>query len=156
MVIQRWQSLLLLVAAVMMGCFTFMSLGQVQTEDFSFNFNSLGFHYEGESADYAPSHTYLSTWYFFILSLSTTLVLLIDIFLYNNLVFQKKVCSVGILMTIASIATAVTLGYTAIEGYSVSWSSIAFCPIIALVGSILALNRMQSDHNKLKSVDRLR
>ena len=37
MVIQRWQSVLLLIAAVVMGCFTFMSLGQVQLPDYTCN-----------------------------------------------------------------------------------------------------------------------
>lgn len=156
MVIQRWQSLLLLVAAVMMFCFTFCSLGQVTTTDYTFNFTSLGFTYEGESTDGAPSGMFLSTWYFFALSLTSAVLLLIDIFLFGNLPLQKKVAWMAILFIIAASAVAASLGYTAIEGGSVGWSTVALCPLLALIATLLALGRIQSDHNKLRSVDRIR
>lgn len=156
MVIQRWQSLLLLVAVVMMCCFTFFSLGQVQTPDYSFNFTSLGFTYEGESTGHAPEGMFLSTWYFFILSLTTALLMLIDIFMYGNLVLQKKVCLVTILMAIAAAATCGCLGYTAVEGGTIGWSTNILSVIIAVVAAILAYGCMRRDHNRLKSVDRLR
>ena len=80
MVIQRWQSVLLLVAAVVMGCFTFCSLGQVQTTDFTYNFTSLGFSQEGIATGGVDVNYH--TWYFFVLSLTTVSLLLIDIFLF--------------------------------------------------------------------------
>ena len=55
MVIQRWQSVLLLIAAVVMGCFTFMSLGQVQLPDYTCNFTTLGFDIEGIATDGGPT-----------------------------------------------------------------------------------------------------
>lgn len=156
MVIQRWQSVLLLAAAVMMGCFTFFSLGQVSTTDFTFNFSSLGFTYEGNGPDYSNGETFLSTWYFFALTLTTTILLLIDIFLYRNLPLQKKICWVNILLIIASIAVGATLGYTAIEGGTINWSSQICSPLIALIATLMAWGRIQSDHNKLRAVDRIR
>ncbi len=156
MVIQRWQSLLLLVAAVMMCCFTFCSLGQVTTTDYTFNFTSLGFTYEGEATDGAPSGKFLSTWYFFVLSLTSTVLLLIDIFLYGSLPLQKKVAWIAILFIIASSAVAASLGYTAIEGSSIGWSSVALCPLLALIATLFALGRIQTDHNTLRSLDRIR
>ncbi len=156
MVIQRWQSLLLLVAAVMMGLFTFCSLGQISTSDFTFNFTSMGLTYEGEATDGAPSGTFLSTWYFFIVSLTSAILLLIDIFLYGNLPLQKKVAWISVIFIITSAAIAASIGYTAVEGGSIGWSGIVICPILALCSTLLALNRIQSDHNKLRSVDRIR
>ena len=156
MVIQRWQSVLLLVAAVMMACFTFCSLGQVQTTDYSFNFNSLGFSYEGEATNGGTSGNFLSTWYFFILSLTTTVLIVIDIFLFKNLVLQKKVCIVCVLLIIASAATAACLGYTAIENGTIGWSNVALAPFLALIATIFSYYLMQSDHRKLLAVDRIR
>ena len=156
MVIQRWQSLLLLVAAVMMGCFTFFSIGQVATTDYTFNFTSMGFTYEGEATDGAPSGTFLPTWYFFALSLTSAVLLLIDIFLYGNLRLQKRVAWVSVLLIVASAAVCATLGYTAVEGGSIEWSELVIAPLIALIGTLLAINRIQSDHNKLRAVDRIR
>lgn len=158
MVIQRWQSLLLLVAAVMMGCFTFCSLGQIQTPDYTFEFTSLGFAYEGEATDGAPTGMFLSTWYFFALSLTTTILLFLDIFLFKNLPLQKRVCLVSVLMIIASWATSYGLGSNAIEGATaVDWNSLSFiAPIFAVVAAILAYYRMKADESKLKAADRIR
>lgn len=158
MVIQRWQSLLLLVAAVMMGCFSFCSLAQVQTLQFSLDFSALGFHYQGEPTDGALSGTFLGTWYFFILSVTTMLVYIIDIFLFGNLQLQKKVCLIGVLMTVASFAACAALGYNAVEGMQqIQWSSVFYvAPAFALIAAILAWSRMQSDQNKLRAADRIR
>lgn len=155
MVIQRWQSILLLAAAVVMGCFTFCSLGQVQTADFTYNFTSLGFFQEGIPTDGSIDVDY-HTWYFFVLSFTTSLLLLIDIFLYKNLPLQKKVSLVGLLFVIASGATAACLGYTAVEGGEIEWSSVALCPFISIVAVLLAYGCMERDHNRLKAVDRIR
>lgn len=156
MVIQRLQSLCLLIGVVMMCLFSFYSLGQVQTHDFTFNFNTLGFQYEGEATDGAPTGTFISTLYFFITSITTTLIMLIDIFLFKNLNLQKRVCLVCVLLVIACISIAASLGYTAIEGHSVSWSSVAFSPFIALAACIAAYYLMVSDQKKLRAADRIR
>ena len=142
----------------MMACFTFGSLGQVQTPDFTLNFTSLGFSYEGEATDGAPTGTFLSTWYFFILSLTTTVLLLIDIFLYRSLRLQKKVCLICWLLIIASVATCGCLGYNAVTTMQqIDWSSLALvAPVFALFAAIMAYYRMKSDENKLRAADRIR
>lgn len=155
MVIQRWQSLLLLVAAAVMCCFSFCSLGQVQTTDYTFNFTSLGFYQEGIPTD-GVANSVSHTWYFFVFSLTTALLLLIDIFLFKNLPLQKKVCLVGVLFIVVSAAAGIGLAYTFADGAPVGWSAVAACPLIALVAAIMAWTCMQRDHNKLKAVDRIR
>lgn len=156
MVIQRWQSVLLFFAAAVMACFTFVSLGQVQTEDFSYNFTTLGFTYEGEATDGAPTGYFLRTWYFFILSVTTFILTLIDIFLFKNLRLQKTLCLVSILFTVATGSVAAALGYTAIPGGEIGWSSLTLCPLIALCGEIMAYNCIRRDENRLRSSDRIR
>lgn len=156
MVIQRWQSVLLFFAAVMMAVFTFSSLGQVQTEAYTFNFTSLGFTYEGEATDGAPSGFFLRTWYFFILSLATVVITLLDIFLFKNFRLQKRVCLIAILFSIAAAAVAAGLGYCAVEGACVSWSTMAFCPLLSVIADLMAYRCISRDERLLRSVDRLR
>lgn len=153
MVIQRWQSLLLLAAAVMMGVFTFCSLGQIQTTDYTFNFTSLGLFQEGEGA---PEYIGYSTWYLFAISLTSMFLLLIDIFLFKNLPLQKRVCLVSVLFIIATAAVSAAIGYNTLPGGEISWSTVICAPVIALIATIMAYQRMQKDHNMLKSVDRIR
>lgn len=156
MVIQRWQSLLLLCVSVLMGCFTFASLGQVQAPDFTLNFTSMGFCYVGEATNGAPTGTYLSTWYFFTVALTSMLLPLINIFLFKNLKLQKKVCLVEILFIIVVAAIAASLGYTAVENGQIVWSQVIVCPLIALIADIMAYRRIESDRRLILSADRLR
>lgn len=155
MIIQRWQSVLLFIAAAVMACFTFFSLGQITTTDITFNFMSLGFYPEGNPTDGSHPEV-VHTWYFFMLNITCLVILLLDIFLYRNLNLQKRVCLIGLLFTVASACVAGCLGYTAVPGGYMGWSSVALCPFIAFVAIVLAYNRINADQRLLKAADRLR
>lgn len=156
MVIQRWQSVLLLIAAVCMGFFTFMSLGQVQLQDYSLDFTTFGFSYEGEATDGAKTGYLLHTWGFFVISLLSCLIPLINIFMFKNLRLQKRLCMIEVLFLIAVIATGAAYAYTGIDNGAISWSSLVCAPFISLLAVILAFNRISADDRLLKSADRLR
>ena len=76
MVIQRWQSVLLLVAAVMMSLFTFITIGSIEKDGVVYSFDTLGLH--------TSQGTACSTWAFFVLSLLSALLPLINIFKLNE------------------------------------------------------------------------
>lgn len=156
MVIQRWQSVLLLIVAVMMACFTFLSLGQVQLENYSLNFTTLGFTYEGQPTDGAPSGYYMHTWGFFIVSLLTIILPLINIFLYKNLKLQKNLCIIEVFLMLAILAIGVVYGYYQFSTAYVQWSSIIIAPLLALIANLMAYNRISADARLLKAADRLR
>lgn len=156
MVIQRWQSVLLFIAAAVMACFTFIPFGIITTPDVTYNLTGLGFYPQGEFTDgFKPE--VIHTWYFFILSLTTIVLLLVDIFLYKNLRLQQRVCMICILFIIADGCVGGLLGFCAIENLqSLWWKTTAICPFIALIGTILAYYRMTQDYSLLKAADRLR
>lgn len=156
MVIQRWQSVLLFIVAVVMACFTFMSLGQVQLSEYSLNFTTLGFTIEGISTNGAPSGYLFHTWAFFIVSLMSFLLPLINIFLYKNLKLQKRVCLIEVFFLIAVVAIGCAYGYYHFDNATVSWSSLVIAPLLAFVADIMAYNRICSDQRALRSADRLR
>ena len=155
MVIQRWQSLLLLVAAAVMACFTFIPFAQVTTTDYTFNLTGLGFHQAGIPTD-GDAPLYIHTWYFFMLSITTIVLLLIDIFLYKKLRLQMRVCLVSLMFIIADTCVGGLLGFNAIEGGSVWWTTVSLCPFIAIFSTIFAYYRMRYDYSLLKASDRLR
>lgn len=155
MVIQRWQSLLLLIASFAMFTFTFLSLGQIQLPDYTLNFTTLGFKIEGETTG-GISGYYMHTWSFFIVALMSGIFPLINIFLFRNLNLQKTICLIEILFIIASISIGCGYGYSSIEGYSVKWSSLIIAPILALIATFMAYTRIRSDQKLLRSADRIR
>lgn len=156
MVIQRWQSVLLLIVAICMGCFTFMSLGQVQLPDYTLNFTTFGFSYEGEATNGAPVGYLMHTWGLFIVALLSAIIPVINIFLFKNLRLQKRLCMIEILFLIAVIAGGAIYAYTGVDNGAVSWSSLVCAPFIALLADIMAFNRINADDRLLKSADRLR
>ncbi|MDE6190444.1 MAG: DUF4293 domain-containing protein [Muribaculum sp.] len=140
MVIQRWQTLFLLLAAICMALVSFLSLGT----------GTLPCGDTGclSSLDFLP---------LFIVNILVTVLLVIDIFLFKNLGLQKKVAMVNILLEIVSI---VIIGLLMIPSLSLShilvlsWT--APLPVVALILTILARSRMSADERLLKSYDRLR
>lgn len=155
MVIQRWQSVLLLIAVVLMALFSFMSLGQVQTELYTFNFTALGFCPEGEyPAGEAPEC--ISTWYLFAVSLLTAILPLIAIFSFKHYRLQRRLCLIEALLIACVIIICALLGYQMIDGSEVSWSSMICAPFISLIADIMAYNRICADHRKIADSNRLR
>lgn len=158
MVIQRWQTVFLLIVAVMMGCFTFCSLGQVQMSEQTLNFTTLGFTYEGEATGGAPTGYFQHTWVLFVISLVSAFLPLINMFMYKNMKLQKTVCAIEGMLLLAILAAGCAYGYynEALEGNIVSWSSIIISWPVAFVADMLAWMRINSDQKLLRSADRLR
>ncbi|MDE7381146.1 MAG: DUF4293 domain-containing protein [Muribaculaceae bacterium] len=156
MIIQRWQSVMLLIACILMATFSFVSLGQFQTEDYSLNVTSLGIFYEGEATGTGASGVYASTYYFFALSLLTAVLPLITIFLFRNPKLQINLCKLELLLLIGVIATGVFESFYAIDGATLSWSSAVCAPFLAIAFTIRAWKFIKKDLNLLRSADRLR
>lgn len=157
MVIQRIQTLLLLVAAIVMGCFAFCSIGHVTAEQFTLSFSSLGFQYEGIATEGAPTGWFQHTWPFFVVSLLASLLPLIAIFFFKNLKFQKQLTFVSILFDIVSLCLALGFGFNAIENSTVEWNyCVISMPLIAVVFLWLASRYINRDKRLLESVDRIR
>ncbi len=156
MVIQRWQSVLLLISSVVMILFSTLSLGQISLPDVELNFTALGYHIEGISTSGNQAGWFIQTWPLFILSILGATIPLINIFLFKNFKLQKTLCVIEILFLMALIGVAVIYGYYTIEGASVSWSTMAFAPFVALIADYMAYKRIISDYNKIRSIDRIR
>ncbi len=139
-----------------MGSFTFLSLGQIQMPEESLNFTTLGFEIEGIPTDGAQSGYRAHTWIFFIVSLMSAIIPLINIFLFRNLRLQKTLCLVEVLFILATVAVGCVYGYSLFSPYYVSWSSVIIMPLLAFLGDVMAYNRINSDLKLLSSADRLR
>jgi hypothetical protein len=155
MVIQRWQSLFLLLAGVAMAVFTFSSLGEFHSANTIFGFNTWGVHPIGKVAEGAQELS-LNTLYLAMLSAISALLPLIGIFLFRNLKRQKKVCSISILLNIATVICVALLGNMAVADATIQWSPIVFAPLAAAVLCFMARKGIVRDYNLIASADRIR
>ncbi len=151
MVIQRWQSVLLLTAAVVMGVFSFTEIAQINTATQTVIFSPSGFESIG-----LPGATPVATTAFFVLSILAAAVPLVTIFLFKKLSLQKNMCVFGIVLDLAVVCYGLYLGYQVIEGGNVVWKQMACAPFLAIVATIMAWQRINADKRLLESADRLR
>lgn len=137
MVIQRIQSLYLLIAAVLMVLFTtIIPVGHI---------------------DAAPIMAYNLTG-LLIVSALAAVVILIDIFLFGNLKNQMRACRISMLLVAAAEAVLAVCYYAMPEIQlvmpAVIWP-VAF-PVAAFIFLMLANAGMKRDHKILTDYDRFR
>lgn len=139
MVIQRWQSVYLLLAvfAMILTCI----------RPFGFVINPDGTSLELISFDFPILLT---------VNILTGVLLLIDIFLYKNLRFQRLVAAVCIVLLIASTATAFLILANSGDVWEIAWSGVPVGLVCALICTLFARYRMSCDEKILKSYDRIR
>lgn len=155
MVIQRIQSVLLLIATIAMGVFSFAQIANIQVINDYVSMTTLSLSSVAISSNGSDT-ILINTWFFFTLSILTGLIALIDIFLFKNLILQRRLCRINIILLIALYGVTFTIAYTAISGI-VSWNYfILSMPLVAIIAIWLAYKRITSDENLLKSADRIR
>lgn len=149
---------MLLIATVMMGLFTFCSLGQIQAFEHTFNINTLGIETEGlNNADQYAGYT-LNTVYIFAVSLLCAILPFIAIFCYKNTKLQKVLCRITAMLIVALCLSEylVVNNCDIYEHGILGWSSIVATPFIALVALLVAVRMIRNDERKLASYDRIR
>lgn len=139
MVIQRLQSLLLLLAVVTMAMFTVSPLATYQSES--------GLMMSVCAKD-APV--------LLTVSLLVAVLLFISIFMYKNLKRQMTVTLLSIVLIVATMVTGFFVIYNAYPGADVVVFGATLLLIITLVLAIGAYRFMRKDLRKLRSYDRLR
>lgn len=158
MVIQRWQSVMLLIACVMMGIFSFISLGQIQTAEYTFNITTIGICREGIATE-AGEAAGVGTIYILVISLLAAVLPLIGIICFKNTKLQKKVALISmlcaVLATLQSMYVAIDFA-SGISGATTDWSVFIAAPVLAVLAEIAAYRMIRSDERKLRAADRLR
>lgn len=149
MVIQRIQSVYLLIAVILMAVFAFFPALTFELGGREFVYGAL------EAGKVGVTH---------IDPLMLTLILLIvflafiDIFLYKNLQRQMTVCFVDILIGLAMLI-AICIQWFVIgkrDGVTITCQWYLILPILSIVFLMLAHKAMSNDKKKLRDADRLR
>lgn len=143
MVIQRWQSVWLLIAAVLVTVFCCMPMAMIP----------------GEAAD-PDSVTLLrpaDVPVFMVVDILVALLLFLSIFLYKNTKRQKTMTMVSMLLIVVMMVTEVLIlfNWNSTAG-EIEWFGSIFLMLGALVSAFLAYRGIRHDENLLRAADRLR
>ena len=131
MVIQRIQSIYLLLAAICIGVYSFMPFAHTDSASFT-------------ACDALPM---------LIVSILTIVMLLLNIFIYKDLRKQIRVAGINSIV-VATAATAVVCTLTSLNAtLDYAWLAL---PAAALILTIRARRAMIADRNLLSSSDRIR
>ena len=135
MVIQRWQSVLLLISAI------FVALAGI-----------LPYAVTANGVDVCAVQTPV----LLCVDILVALLLLIDFFLYRNLLYQMQLTrlALGVIVVVEAAIAAYTCA--GLEGATISIIGGIVMPVLALISAFVALRLMLRDYRLLRSADRLR
>ena len=143
MVIQRWQTVWLLVATVLVAVFCCIPMAIVP----------------GEVND-PNSVTFMrpvDVPVFMVVNIVVAFLLFLSIFLYKNTRRQKTLTLVSMLLIVVVMVTEVLLLYRWNDAYGgIEWLGSIFLLLAALVFALLAYRGINHDERLLKAADRLR
>ncbi len=140
MVIQRWQSIYLLLGVFAMILVCIRPFGIAMTPDGSVDSEIIAINFP----------------VFLIVNILTGLLLLIDIFLFKNLKLQRTVAAIIMLLIITSAITASIILKSFGDLWEIAWYGAPVGLVCAFICTLLARKRMGDDLKKLRSYDRLR
>lgn len=140
MVIQRWQSIYLLLAIFAMVLVFIRPFCYLEAMD------------GGAISALVP----LDYPVFLTVNILTTILLFIDIFLFRNLRLQRMVAAICLLLMIASAITVGIILYNLSGNWKIEWGGAPVGLVCALICTFFARYRMGKDEETLRSYDRIR
>lgn len=130
---------MLLIAAILVGVFCFTPFASVEAENVALQ------------SVYAKDAPVL-----LIVNILIAVLLIISIFMYNDLRKQMKMTILSMVLICASIVASFFYIYAGFEGATpVLFGGVALL-VLAVIFALLALRGMRHDHKLLRSADRLR
>lgn len=151
--IQRLQSIYLLVAAILMAVTICSPLAFLGGEDNIFYlYQSLGFYENGVALKYP-------TWGVIAFAVLGAIIPFVTIFLYKNRRLQLRLSYVTVVCIAAFYVAHYIYMQTGLEAVSASLISVKYgtiLPAIALIFTILAIFRIKTDEKLIQSMNRIR
>lgn len=141
MVIQRWQTLFLLVACILMCILCASPFAQIAATE----------------AAAAPTPVFVKDApVFLVLNIVIAALLFIAIFLFKNLKLQMRVTAMSIVLLAASAVTGGFIIYATMPDAEIIWTGAVLLLVLSAIFAACALRFMRKDHRLLRSYDRLR
>ena len=149
MVIQRIQTLYLIIAIILMAVFAFFPALTFELGGRQFVYGAL------EAGKVGVTHI---DPLMLMLVILICLLAFIDIFLYKNLQRQMTVCFVDIIIGLAMLVAICIEAFVVSgkEGLTLTWQWYLALPILSIIFLMLAHKAMSRDKKMLRDADRLR
>ena len=155
--IQRIQTLYLLIIAALMMATLFMPLATVQFDNLLCNFDASGLNTKATPA--TPSGLIYPAWGLMALSAAIVIIAFITIFLYKKRILQIRLCIYNAFLLIGFYGYFAYLLFqlSASDAYHFGNVHIALSfPLISLIFDYLAIRKIGSDEVLVRSLNRLR
>ena len=160
--IQRIQSIYLLLTTALMAVFLFLPIAQFDTTDGIYSFTAQGIStveamttpVQDSAAAVIQTSVFTPTWGVFVLGTVIAVLSFITIFLYKNRPTQARICMINAFYIVIFLS-----GYTFREDLSasnISWTAYIVMPFVALILDILAYKAINKDERLVRSLDRIR
>lgn len=154
--IQRIQSIYLLIIVILMVATMFMPLAMLQEGDELFYFDTTGLNAMALSGD---SELIYPSWGLFVLTALIALIAMVTIFLYKRRILQIRLCIFNALLILGFYGLFVFLIYTFLENKEDIVVNVKIAlgfPLINLILDYLAIRNIGADEALVRSLERLR
>jgi len=145
MVLQRWQTVFLLLSAIAMAVFTFMPVMGLVTDNGNITLSAMGCAEGG-----------VSSLVLLVMDCLVVLLSLVTIFKYRDLKLQQRLCKV-IIMLLIVIIVDIAVMWLMQRGQAIAvltpWVAL---PFVALFFTIWASGRIKADRKLLSDSERIR
>lgn len=150
--IQRIQSVYLLIAAILMAVVVYTPLAVLIAPDGFYLFKSMGIFENGTMLTY-PSWTIAAC------AIVTALISFVSIFLFKKRKVQIKLCYISIAFIVLFYAAFAFYLCTGQTGLEAEFSKVEYglaLPAISLILIVLALSKIKADERLVQSLNRIR
>jgi hypothetical protein len=150
--LQRIQTVYLLIIAALAALLLFMPLSVLQTGDGLYTFDAFGVN------DVATSEIVYPAWGLFVLAALMSLLALVTIFLYKKRMLQIRLCLFNAVLMLGFYAFFAYLIVVIKQQLEISVSvriALSF-PVICLILDYLAIRNIGADETLVRSLERLR
>lgn len=155
--IQRIQSLYLLITAVITALVVFLPLARYLSGGEEFLLTASGLQSTDAEVGMIARLPYLA-----ILGWAATLLPFVTIFLYRNRLTQIRMCIVELVLLFGTVILTVyylyygTATFGSAADYAATYSVVNILPVVGLILTWLALRAITKDEALVRSVDRIR
>lgn len=154
--LQRIQTVYLLIAAILTGSLFFLTMAEMATMDELYRLNWRGI-YLIEAGE--PPHLTMPAWALSILTIMATAISLLTIFLFKKRMIQIRLCSLNLGLNLGLSGMIYYIGKSGAKELGASELSFNWplvLPLIAMILIYLALRAIGKDEALIRSMNRIR